>query len=149
MWHYKRMFWNPRYGTVGFVGMSYYVAAEVLAPVIQLLAIVAVPLAAAAGVLHWGQFARTLAVLAPGSGVFTCAVFLLEERARRTFSVRDLAHMIALAPFELFFYRLLIMFAQLKGTIDFLLGDRRWYKFDRNDRSPLTPVVKPIDRRAA
>ena len=134
MWHYKHMLWNPKYGTVGFIGMSYYIVAELLAPLFQTLAVVAVPLAAAAGILQWGQFVRVLAVLALGNAVFTCAVFLLEERARRTFSVRDLAYMIALAPLELFFYRPLIMFAQLKGLIDFLLGVRSWNKFDRNTR---------------
>ena len=26
------------------------------------------------------------------------------------------------------------MFAQVKGTIDFLFGDREWHKFERNRR---------------
>ena len=68
-------------------------------------------------------------------------MFLLEERARHTFSKRDLLFMAALAPLELFFYRPVIMFAQLKGTVDFLLGDRSWNKFERNDRgSPGSPT---------
>ena len=149
VWHYKRMLWNPRYGTVGFVGMSYYVVAEVLAPVFQALAVVAVLFAAVAGVLQWGEFVRVLALLALGSATYTCAAFLLEERARHTFSARDLAYMIALAPLEFFCYRPVIMFAQLKGTIDFLLGDRGWNKFERNNRASHGPVVESMDRRAA
>ena len=149
VWHYRRMFWNPRYGTVGFLGMSYYVVAEVLAPVFQVLALVAVPFAAFGGILLWGEFVRVLVLLALGSAVFTYASFLLEERARPTFSARDLAYMIVLAPFELIFYRPVIMWAQLKGTVDFLRGDRRWNKFERNDRGSLSPEVEPKDRRAA
>ena len=149
VWHYRHMLWNPRYGTVGFVGMSYYVIAEVLAPLFQVVAVVAIPLAAVAGVLQLGEFVRVLALLALGGAIFTCAAFLLEERARHTFSARDLAYMVALSPFELLFYRPVIMFAQLKGTIDFFLGDRRWNKIERNARSPRGEIVEPAGRRAA
>jgi hypothetical protein len=43
-----------------------------------------------------------------------------------------------LAPLDLFVYRPFIFWAQCKGTIDFLLGDRRWNKFERNPRTVLT-----------
>ena len=129
VWHYRKMLWNRRYGAVGFVGMSYYVVAEVIAPVFQVLAVVTIPLAAVLGTLQWAEFVRVLAILALGSASFTCAAFILEERARHTFSARDLAYMVLLSPIELFFYRPVIMFAQLKGTVDFLRGDRSWNKF--------------------
>lgn len=141
VWHYKRMFLNPRYGTVGFVGMPYYLVVEVLAPVFQTLALLALPIAAYVGVLQWTLLMKTLVILALGNAIFTTAVFLMEERARRTFPARDLAYMILLGPFELFFYRPLIMFAQLKGSIDFLLGDQSWDKFERNDRGSRGPAV--------
>jgi cellulose synthase/poly-beta-1,6-N-acetylglucosamine synthase-like glycosyltransferase len=141
VWSYRGMLCNPRYGTVGCVGMPYYVAAEVLAPVFQLLAVIAVPVAAMAGVLRWDDLLRTLAILALGNGIFTSAAILLQERAFRTFSARDLPYMIALGPLELFLYRPFIMFAQVKGTIDFLFGDREWHKFERNPRE--THVVLP------
>ena len=120
-----------------------------MAPVFQGLAVVAVVCAAIAGVLQWGVFVRVLALLSLGGAIFTGAAFLLEERARRTFSKRDLAYMIVLAPLEFLFYRPVIMFAQLKGTIDFLLGDRRWNKFDRNNRDSSSRAVEPPDRKAA
>ena len=141
VWSYRGMLCNPRYGTVGCVGMPYYVAAEVLAPIFQLLAVIAVPVAAMAGVLRWDDFLRTLVILALGNGIFTSAAILLQERAFRTFSARDLPYMIALGPLELFLYRPFIMFAQVKGTIDFLFGDREWHKFERNRRE--THVAPP------
>ena len=149
VWHYRKMLWNRRYGAVGFVGMSYYVVAEVIAPVFQVLAVVTIPLAAVLGTLQWAEFVRVLAILALGSASFTCAAFILEERARHTFSARDLAYMVLLSPIELFFYRPVIMFAQLKGTVDFLRGDRSWNKFERNNRGARSPVAEPVDRRAA
>lgn len=148
VWHYKHMLLNPRYGTVGFVGMPYYLMAEVLAPLFQALAVVAFVFAAAVGILQWELFVRLVAILALGNAIFTIAVFLLEERARRTFRVRDLLYMIALGPLELFFYRPLIMFAQLKGTIDLLRGDKSWDRFERNARAALDPDVSPTDASA-
>ena len=127
----------------------YYVVAEVIAPVFQVLAVVTIPLAAVLGTLQWAEFVRVLAILALGSASFTCAAFILEERARHTFSARDLAYMVLLSPIELFFYRPVIMFAQLKGTVDFLRGDRSWNKFERNNRGARSPVAEPVDRRAA
>ncbi|OFW38079.1 MAG: hypothetical protein A3F70_09975 [Acidobacteria bacterium RIFCSPLOWO2_12_FULL_67_14] len=134
VWRYRRMFWNPTYGAVGFAGMTYYVVAEVLAPLFQILAIVAVPAGAVAGVIAWPDFWRVLATVAIVNGMFTIAAMLLQQRAFKTFSAADLRYMIALGPLELLLYRPFIMFAQVKGTIDFLLRDRRWNKFERNPR---------------
>jgi hypothetical protein len=52
----------------------------------------------------------------------------------RPYSTRDLAYLMMLAPWDLVLYRPIIFWAQCKGTVDFLLGDRRWNKFERNRR---------------
>jgi hypothetical protein len=128
------MFGNPRYGTVGLLGLPYYVLAEVAAPLFQFLAIVAIPVGIVAGVLDWNTFARGVVIIAVGSAIFTNAAILVQDRALRTFARADLVYMIALAPLELFLYRPLMFWAQVKGTVDFVRGDRRWHKFDRNRR---------------
>ena len=134
VWHYRGMLGNTRYGTVGLLGLPYYVLAEVAAPLFQLLAILAIPIGMAAGVLDWSTFARGVVVIALGSAIFTNAAILVQNRALNTFARRDLVYMIALAPFELFLYRPLMFWAQVKGTVDFVRGDRQWHKFDRNRR---------------
>ena len=91
--------------------------------------------------MHWDQCLRVVAILALGNALSTGAVFLLEGRARCTFTARDLIYVIAIAPLELFFYRPVIMFARLKGTVDFALGKRSWNKFERNDRGRLAGRV--------
>jgi hypothetical protein len=35
---------------------------------------------------------------------------------------------------DLVAYRPILIFAQAKGTLDFLRGDKSWNKFERNDR---------------
>jgi poly-beta-1,6-N-acetyl-D-glucosamine synthase len=139
VWHYRRMLCNPRYGTVGFLGMPYYLVGEVLAPVFQVLAVLLIPVAAYAGVLRPLECLQMLLIVALGSAAFTCAAVLLQDRYMRTYTAGDLAYLVFLAPFDLFVYRPLIFWAQCKGTIDFLRGDRRWNKFERNARTVLDP----------
>jgi cellulose synthase/poly-beta-1,6-N-acetylglucosamine synthase-like glycosyltransferase len=139
VWHYRRMLCNPRYGAVGFLGMPYYVLAEVLAPVFQALAVLILPLAAYAGVLRPVECAQMLLIVALASAVLTCAAVLVQDRCLRSFAIGDLAYLLLLAPFDLFLYRPFIFWAQCKGTIDFLHGDRRWNKFERNARAVLEP----------
>jgi cellulose synthase/poly-beta-1,6-N-acetylglucosamine synthase-like glycosyltransferase len=134
VWHYRRMLLNRKYGTVGMIGMPYYVLAEVLAPVFQILAIISVPLAAAAGLLRWEDFVRIIVILAFGGALFTNVALLVQERTLRRFAVRDLPYLILLGPLELLLYRPVIFYAQFKGAIDFLRGDRGWHKFQRNRR---------------
>jgi len=134
VWHYRRMLLNKKYGTVGLVGMPYYVLVEVFAPVFQVLALISVPLAAAAGLLRWEDFVRILIIIAFGGALFTNLALLLQERSMRRFAMRDLPYIILLAPLELILYRPVIFYAQFKGAIDFLRGDRRWHKFQRNRR---------------
>jgi cellulose synthase/poly-beta-1,6-N-acetylglucosamine synthase-like glycosyltransferase len=134
VWHYRRMLLNRKYGTVGMIGMPYYVLAEVLAPLFQLLALISIPLAAFAGLLRVEDFVRILLIVAFGGALFTNLALLLQERSTRRFAARDLPYILLLGPFELFLYRPVIFYAQFKGAIDFLRRDRRWTKFQRNRR---------------
>jgi hypothetical protein len=114
--------------------MPYYVLAEVLAPLFQALAILILPFAAFAGLLRPVECLQMLAIVAFGCAVFTGASVLLQDRYMRPYSTRDLAYLMMLAPWDLVLYRPIIFWAQCKGTVDFLLGDRRWNKFERNRR---------------
>jgi cellulose synthase/poly-beta-1,6-N-acetylglucosamine synthase-like glycosyltransferase len=134
VWHYRRMLLNRKYGTVGMIGMPYYVLVEVLAPLFQVLALISVPIAAYTGLLHWDEFFQVLVLIAFGGALFTNLALLVQERAIRRFAARDLPYLILLGPFELFLYRPVIFYAQFKGAIDFLRGDRGWHKFQRNRR---------------
>jgi cellulose synthase/poly-beta-1,6-N-acetylglucosamine synthase-like glycosyltransferase len=136
VWHYRRMLLNPRYGSVGLVGMPYYLIVEVLAPVFQLLGVAAVPLAWWAGVLDLGNMVLLVITIALAAGTLSALAVLLQDRGARAYSASDLARLIVLGALDLVTYRPILMFAQAKGLIDFLRGDKRWNKFERNPRAP-------------
>jgi biofilm PGA synthesis N-glycosyltransferase PgaC len=135
VWHYRGMLANRRYGTVGLVGMPYYVLGELLAPLFQALSILVMILGAALGLLGVRELIQSLLVLSFGGAMLTNAAILMQERHAGTFKGRDLAFLVLLAPFELFLYRPFLFWAQFKGMIDFLGGDRSWDKFRRNERA--------------
>jgi poly-beta-1,6-N-acetyl-D-glucosamine synthase len=135
VWHYRRMLFNPRYKTVGLLGMPFYLFSEVLAPVFELAALASLVAAVAVGVFDWKTFALTLGVIAFANATLTALAIMADDLQSRLYRVGDLARLFALAPLDLFVYRPILVWARLKGTWRFLRGDKGWYKFERNARA--------------
>ena len=146
VWHYRRMLFNPRYGTVGLVGVPYYLLVEVASPIFQVLGFVAIPLAWWAGVFDVVELLLLLVAVALVNGTLTSLALFLDDRATRDYRLGDLVRLMALSVLELFVYRPVMLYAHLKGLVDFLRGDKRWNKFERNGRRP--PQERDVSRRA-
>jgi poly-beta-1,6-N-acetyl-D-glucosamine synthase len=135
VWHYRGMWFRPRYKSVGLIGAPFYLLTEVLAPVFELLAVVTLALAVALGLFEPAVFVVMLAAVAfLNAGLTACAI-LLDDLQSRTYRVRDLARLLLLAPLDLVLYRPIIVWARLKGSWRFLRGDKAWHKFERNVRA--------------
>jgi cellulose synthase/poly-beta-1,6-N-acetylglucosamine synthase-like glycosyltransferase len=135
VWHYRRMWFNPRYRSVGLVGAPFYLVTEVLAPVVELLALVSLPVAIALGVFEPVVFAVVLASIAFTNAALTACAILLDDLQSRTYRRRDLVRLLLLAPLDLVLYRPFVVWARLKGSWRFLRGDKAWHKFERNART--------------
>jgi poly-beta-1,6-N-acetyl-D-glucosamine synthase len=135
VFHYRRMLFHPRYGTVGFVGIPFFVLSEILAPVFEVLALAAIVAGLALQAVSFEPTVLMLAALALLNGILTSAAVLLEDRTSRAYPLRDLVRLIALGPLDLFCYRPLIFWARAQGTWRFLRGDKGWHKFERNVRA--------------
>jgi poly-beta-1,6-N-acetyl-D-glucosamine synthase len=136
---YRRMFGNPRYGRVGMLGMPFYVLTELLAPFFETLSVLTFVLAVWAGVIGWELFAIVLGVLVFSTATLTSAAVLFDDRTARDYRTGSVLRMLAIGPFDLFFYRPLIILARLYGTWGFLRGRRDWDKFKRNPRPETSP----------
>jgi cellulose synthase/poly-beta-1,6-N-acetylglucosamine synthase-like glycosyltransferase len=135
LWHYRRMLFNPRYGSAGLIGVPYYVLVEVLAPVFQVLSVVLVPVAWWAGTLDVRDFTLIGAAIGLANGLLTNIALLLHDRGWRSYRTADLIRLMLLGPADLIAYRPVLMVAQAKGLIDFLRGSKSWNKFERNARA--------------
>jgi cellulose synthase/poly-beta-1,6-N-acetylglucosamine synthase-like glycosyltransferase len=136
VWHYRRMWFNPRYRTVGMIGAPFYLITETLAPVVELLALVSIPLSVVLGVFEPGTFAVVLGAVAFVNAALTACAILFDDLQSRMYRKRDLARLLLLAPLDLVLYRPIIVWARLKGSWHFLRGDKAWHKFERNVRAP-------------
>jgi poly-beta-1,6-N-acetyl-D-glucosamine synthase len=135
VWHYRRMWFNPRYGTVGLVGAPFYLLTEVISPAVELLAIVSLVLSIALGVFELPLFLAVLAAMAFTNAALTACAILFDDLQSRMYRRRDLARLLLLVPLELFLYRPFIFWARIKGSWRFLRGDKAWHKFERNVRT--------------
>jgi biofilm PGA synthesis N-glycosyltransferase PgaC len=135
VWHYRRMWFNPRYKTVGMIGAPFYLFTETLSPVVELLALVSIPLSAVLGVFEPVTFALVLGAVAFVNAALTSCAILFDDLQSRMYRRRDLARLLLLAPLDLVLYRPIIVWARLKGSWHFLRGDKAWHKFERNVRT--------------
>jgi cellulose synthase/poly-beta-1,6-N-acetylglucosamine synthase-like glycosyltransferase len=133
--HYRRMWFNPRYGSVGMVGSPFYLLTEVLSPFVEIIGLATLALAVALGIFDVEIFLVALAAMAFVNAALTAGAVLLDDLQSRLYRRRDLARLLVLAPFDMLLYRPIITWARLKGTWRFLRGDKAWHKFDRNVRA--------------
>jgi poly-beta-1,6-N-acetyl-D-glucosamine synthase len=134
--HYRRMWFNPRYGSVGMVGAPFYLLTEVLSPAIELLAITSLVAAAALGIFDLQVFLVVVAAMAFVNAALTAGAILLDDVQSRLYRVRDLVRLLFWAPFDLVLYRPIMAWARFKGSWRFLRGDHSWERFERNVRAP-------------
>ncbi len=134
VFHYRKMLFNPRYGTVGLVGIPFFLVSEVVAPVFELLALLGIVGGFATGAFPLTSALLMLAAISFANGIFATAAVLLEDRTSRAYRLRDLLWLIGLGLVELIAYRPLIVIARAKGTWRFLRRDTGWHKFERNAR---------------
>ena len=135
VWHYRGMWFNPRYRNVGLLGVPFYLVTEVLAPAVEVLAIVSLPIAIALGMFDPMVFGVMIAAIAFLNAALTACAILLDDLQSRTYRPRDLLRLLLLAPLDLVLYRPIIVWARLKGSWRFLRGDKAWHKFERNVRA--------------
>lgn len=134
VWHYRRMFLRPRYGIVGMLGVPYYVIFEALAPVMQALSFVALALLIVMGQVDWPLYALFLGIVVFANAIPSTMAILLYDQAYRRYSLRQLIRLLLLGPIDLFVYRPILIWAGLRGSWQFLRGDKGWDKFVRNAR---------------
>ena len=134
-WSFRRMFLSPRYGTVGLLGMPFFLASEVLAPLFEVATVIVLVVGFAFGLLDWQLVAIVATVIALLNASFSAAALIAAETGSRTYRSSAIAWLLVLAPFELFFHRPVIAWARVKGSWRFLRHDKSWERFERNARS--------------
>lgn len=130
-WRYRRMFFNPRYGTVGMLGMPYLVFFETLGPFIEIASYLTIAFAFIFGLLTLKLFLLFLLVSFGLTSITRIASVFVEQYSFRTYPLKNLPILFLLAIGENFGYHQYITVARLLSYIDFFRGKKTWEKIPR------------------
>jgi len=130
---HRKMLFNPRYGTVGLIGMPYFLLFEFLGPVIELLGYVAFVAGLLLGIIN-ATFALAFFLAAVGLGVLlsTAAVFLEELRLERYPRWWDLIKLTVYGILENFGYRQINTVWRVMAIGSFLRKNTDWGSMERS-----------------
>ena len=125
--YHMAMMGNPKYGSVGWFAMPYFLIFEAAGPLIEVSGYLVTLVAVMFGLLDI-VFAQLLflAAVVFGAMISITSVLLEEMSFRRYPKVRHLLLLAAIGVIENFGYRQLTTYWRLKGLIDFLRKKQGW-----------------------
>ena len=133
-WHYRRMAFNPRYGSFGLIGIPYCILSEVLAPFVELAALATLFVGALSGEVSWPRYAVAVAAMSLALGALSVVALRLEDVGSRSYRFVDLVWLIVLSRASLSFAYPFVIWARVRGIVGFFRGEKRWDRFPRNIR---------------
>jgi cellulose synthase/poly-beta-1,6-N-acetylglucosamine synthase-like glycosyltransferase len=126
LWKYRSMFGNPRYGRIGVLAVPYYWLFELIAPVLEFLGIVLVPLGLIAGLVNVRYAVEFVLVAYVYAIVVTLSALCVEEFSFHRYQRwRDLVTALAACAVENLGYRQLTAWWRLQGLAAALTGRKQ------------------------
>jgi cellulose synthase/poly-beta-1,6-N-acetylglucosamine synthase-like glycosyltransferase len=129
---HRGVVFNPRYGAMGLVVAPYFVLVELLAPLVELIGLVALALGLAIGALNV-PFAVMFLIVAYGLGLLLTAVTIaLEEWTYGGYGgLRDRLMLLLWGMLESFGYRQLTALWRFRGMVRHWRGHADWGAMER------------------
>ncbi len=127
LWTHKRLFFNPKYGSIGFISMPYFLFVEFLGPVVELIGFIIMICSFFLGGIYV-EFAIVLLLVSFLYGsLFSMMAVLLEEWSLRKFPrVIDIVRLFFFSLTESLWYRPLTVLWRCEGIIDIIRRKRNW-----------------------
>jgi cellulose synthase/poly-beta-1,6-N-acetylglucosamine synthase-like glycosyltransferase len=118
LWKHRRMIGNPRYGTVGLLALPFFLLFEAVGPVVEVVGLASVVLAAVTGVLDWGSAGVMVGLaLLVGALLSTTVVAVEEFTFHRYGGRRWLRALLAAGLLENIGYRQVHAWYRLQGLV--------------------------------
>ncbi|HYC86462.1 MAG TPA: glycosyltransferase [Chryseosolibacter sp.] len=129
---HRKLFFNPKYGTMGMISYPFWFFFEWLAPFIEFFGFLFFVVMACLGKVDWTFFVATFA------GVYTFAFFismfslLAEEMSFFKYTnKRDITKMILTALIEPIWFHPRVVWWSIRGNIDLIKGKKTWGEMTR------------------
>jgi cellulose synthase/poly-beta-1,6-N-acetylglucosamine synthase-like glycosyltransferase len=132
LWPNRDMLFRPRYGRIGCFALPYLWLFELFAPVVEIVGITTIILAACLGVLSREFFVQFLLFGFAFATVISIGSVLQEEITYKRYNDwKDVARLVSYCFFEHFPYRQMHMIWRLQGLWQYLRGDHVWRPMKR------------------
>jgi len=115
LWRHRGLAFNPRLGRLGLLDFPRYVFNRVIAPWIELAALVLVAAAVPLGVITGGQLLLVIFIVALGSGTIATSALLLSADPARDARPTALFNLIVVGPVEYFLTRPALLWSRMSG----------------------------------
>ncbi|MDE3108586.1 MAG: glycosyltransferase family 2 protein [Acidobacteriota bacterium] len=145
LWPNRDMLFRPGYGRMGSIALPYLWLFEFFAPVVEIVGLGTIILAACLGVLSRTFFMQFLLFGFAFATVISIGSVLQEEVTYRRYKDwKDVARLVSYCFFEHFPYRQLHMLWRLRGIWEYFTGNEAWNQPKRKGMSSArTPTKLP------
>ena len=127
LYRHRKVFFNPRYGLMGWLSYPYWFFFEYLAPYIEITGILYFVSQMIWGGINLSYFLSLLASVYALSVLVSIVALIAEEFSYHKYSRRsDTAWLLLTALLEPILYHPLILFSVLGGYLDLLFGTKSW-----------------------
>lgn len=132
LWSNRDMLFRPRYGRIGSFALPYLWIFELLSPIIEVIGLATIVLAAFLGVLSHEFFVQFMLFGYAFATVISIGAVLQEEITYKRYNDwQDVVRLVSHCFFEHFPYRQFHVVWRLRGLWEYLNGDNEWKPLKR------------------
>lgn len=129
--HFK-LFFNPKFGSLGLMGHPYWFFFEWLAPILEFVGIIYFIIIALLGIPNWPFFFLLLGVVYFFAVTLTHWAILFEELSFHRYQrKREVVKMLFTSMLEPIFYHPFILIFSIRGNFKYFIGEKTWGNMDR------------------
>ena len=149
IWRHRKMIGNPRFGLLGLTALPYFVAFEMLGPLVEITGLVVTAVGAYMGVIDKSAAYLFFAVSVLYGMLLSTASILLEELSTHRYSsVGSLLTLIVCGVLENLGFRQLMTLWRAQAFIDVWRGKGGWGAMERKGFQP-TSLEEPVQAAAS
>ncbi len=129
--HFK-LFFNPRYGSLGLLGHPYWFFFEWLAPIFEFVGLIYFIIIAILGIPNWPFFFLLLGVVYFFAVTMSHWAILFEELSFHRYQrKREVIKMLFTSMLEPIFYHPFILIFSIRGNFKYFIGEKSWGAMER------------------
>ena len=129
---HRKLFMNPKYGTFGMLGYSYWFLFEWLAPILEFLGYIYFIFLVVTNTINWPFFLLLLTFVYTFAVMLSTWAVLFEEKTFHKYKTsKEVLTLLGIALLEPLIYHPRTVWWAIRGNIDYLRGVRKWGQIER------------------